>query len=380
MKFQHILKVLLLLMSFSGCVEPFEPDLENYESVLIIDGILTNKDEPYSVSISRSYEYNESRYEEISGADVKVVDDWGNEYRFIESRPGTYIKQDTTFIGEPGRRYQLLIETGNDQYASTFQLMPDPVPVDSVYFKFDTRVSNDDDGKTKGIQVYIDASNPKKEVDYFAWEFSETWQFVTPYTSGNRSNVTLCYRSGMSSSFILENSLKFENSALKKQPLHFVSDNSNRLMRRYSMLVKQYTLSEEAYLFLTNIKTNNETTGSLFDPTPVMISGNIESTSGSDMPVLGFFQVSAVSTKRLFVDRTELPDNLFIPSGFESCLIEEVSINDADEIRRQKIIGRTIMDTITEPVRGTFIRFVNFESCFDCTLSGSNIKPDFWID
>lgn len=375
-----IFYIALILVFLKSCIEPFEPELNNYDDVLIIDGIVTNQDEDYSIKITRSYAYDENSDEKLSGAVVKVLDDSGNEYGFYEKEPGVYIKTNSDFIGIPGRKYKVWIQSGGEIYESEPQLMHQPVPIDSVYYAPDTRVSGDDDGKTDGIEVFVDVLHPADDVKYYAWEYDETWQFTAPYVSANRPGVSLCYKTARSGSFILGNTVSFQNRMLKNHPVYFISDNSNRLIRRYSTLLKQYTLSEESYLFLSNLQKNNETTGSLFDPTPLMIQGNISCSSNPDVPVMGFFQVSAVSTKRLFVDRDDLPKNFYFPTGFESCTVEEVSVNDYIEIRRQNSSGKIKMDTIFDPMRGTFIRYVNFEACFDCSLTGTKLKPEFWID
>ncbi len=60
-----------------------------------------------------------------------------------------------------------------------------------------------------------------------------------------------------------------------------------------------------------------ENAGTLFDPTPTAIPGNIYCIDNPEEPVLGYFEASGVSTRRVFINRDLMPSDVFIPSDFE---------------------------------------------------------------
>ncbi len=334
----YILFIISTLIS-AGCVEEFNPDLEKYDNVLIVEGLLTNSPEECFVYISRSYEYQQKTGEKLSGAEVKVIDDLGNEQVFVEKEKGKYFSKNPDFAGIPGRSYQLIIKTpDNETYISDAEKMKPPVEIENIYFEPDKII---EDGQNyDGVQIYINAQDPENKVNYYAWEYKETWEFIVPYEADWLIGAKTCYISSGPKKFLLGTTIQNTAAAINKEPILFVSTRTNRLRKKYSLLVKQYSLSESQYKFLENLKNSNQTTGTLFDPTPIMMQGNMRSTNEKAKPMLGFFQVSGVSTKRIFITPDDLPWNYYVPKGF-NC--DSTSTNVIDSVVLRKC---TIQDTV----------------------------------
>ena len=66
----------------------------------------------------------------------------------------------------------------------------------------------------------------------------------------------------------------------------------------------------------------NQNQGALFDPIPYSLTGNIKCVSDRNLPILGYFIVAGASEKRIFIDRSELPEEYRPVSGFEDCDLE----------------------------------------------------------
>ncbi len=81
---------------------------------------------------------------------------------------------------------------------------------------------------------------------------------------------------------------------------------------QYSILIRQFSLSKEAYLYWKALKDVNETQGSLYDRQPGSIRGNIKSLTDNEL-VLGYFDAGVVSEKRAFFS----PDD-FSKSGYRA--------------------------------------------------------------
>ena len=128
-------------------------------------------------------------------------------------------------------------------------------------------------------------------------------------------------------------------------------------------------------MYFNHVKKTNELGGSLFDPIPANMNGNITCKSA---PVIGNFQVSSFNSKRIYIDRTDLPQELVISSGMEDCDLKIASIDESQKEYRDLLESTMIvMDTIVEPV-GTFVRFTTAARCFDCTATGSPNTPPVW--
>src|SRR5690606_38038743 len=84
-----------------------------------------------------------------------------------------------------------------------------------------------------------------------------------------------------------------------------IPNGSEKLTVRYSMLVSQYAISKEAYEFYEIMKNNTEKMGSVFDPQPSLVRGNITCTTDPGEIVVGFIDCSVSSSQRIFITSEE---------------------------------------------------------------------------
>jgi len=369
------LSIICLLKS---CIEPYEPEIDKYDRLLVIDGRISNFEGSGVVKLSRSFPYGKTRYEVVSGAAVFIFDEIGNEERLYEVEEGTY-RADSSFKALPGQKYKLQVKINeNEVYESTMEKMQPPVSIDSLYFIYENAAEND----REGVEINVDVDNKDKISNYYAWEYSEAWMFRVPHQSSRIPDSRNCFTGNRSKILLLGNSSNNAGGRLKQQPIFFISNKTNRLSIKYSVLVKQYTLTETAYDFYKNLKLISESSGTLFDPTPSAVLGNISRNDYPDQPVLGNFLVAPVYEKRLFIEKIELPVEMYVPTGFDDCQKEEVIIRsdsshqiDVDNWLRK---GYFILDTVNTPLN-SFISLTSSEKCCDCKKSGSVEPPDFWI-
>ena len=90
-------------------------------------------------------------------------------------------------------------------------------------------------------------------------------------------------------------------------PLLFIEPASEKLSVLYSINVKQYALSHEAYLFFEKVKKNTEQVGSVFDPQPSELQGNIHCITIPDEMVVGYVDILEEKTQRIFISNAMLP-------------------------------------------------------------------------
>jgi uncharacterized protein DUF4249 len=142
----------------------------------------------------------------------------------------------------------------------------------------------------------------------------------------------------------------------------------------YSINVKQYAMSQEAYQFMQKMKKNTEQVGTLFDAQPSQITGNIKCLSDPNEPVIGFVEVTEEQTKRTFVYNSQVPGWNYSPP-----CIQYVILNTVDDMNKNgSALFPTVPKTLT-PLGGVQDFYAaNMESCIDCTTRGVNHKPVFW--
>lgn len=145
----------------------------------------------------------------------------------------------------------------------------------------------------------------------------------------------------------------------------------------YSILLKQYALSNEGYEFYVKMKKNTESLGSIFDAQPSDISGNVECITDPSELVIGYVEFTTAEEKRLFIDNRDLTDW----SYEQDCeyYFSNPHLNEPGVILN--LVKESLVPTsIAEYLPGGGIKkfVVQKETCVDCRLKGSNVKPDFW--
>jgi hypothetical protein len=158
-------------------------------------------------------------------------------------------------------------------------------------------------------------------------------------------------------------------------PINFIGKNDEKLDVRYSMLVKQYALDKKGFEFYELMKRNTETVGTVFDPQPSEIWGNIQCISNPEEFVIGYINASTVEERRMFVSNTEL-DSWNYP---QFCPITNVA-NNPDSIALSFTTGLSPFDALWDPTGQTIIAYLSSSRpCVECTArAGSLVRPSFW--
>jgi hypothetical protein len=374
---------LCFLLFMYSCISPYKPNISKYENVFVVDGELTNLDGPYTVTLSRSYEFDESSGDAVTGALVKIIDNTGLEVELQEASDGVYTTVDSTFQGVIGNSYKLHIEVDDEVYESDFETLREPIEIDSIYWEYDS----DKDG----IQLLLDTHDPNNSTHYYMWQYEETWKFRVPIDITDHPEWKECYDYSTSSNLDIATSSQRTEDIIEGHKIKFIDENTNRLYIRYSILVRQMALSDEAYQVFKDLVTLNVNQGTLFDPIPSSLVGNMQNLTNEDEPVLGYFLVAGASEKRIFIDNSELPNEYNPTDGFDDCntILLEVPYEYVSNVRAYDpadsimSLGYSIIEEYLETILGgdTVIQLTFAKApCYNCTLNGDNEVPDFWIE
>lgn len=399
---RYIGHMTIAVMILSACLEPYVPEVGQYDSTLVVDGTFTDGTEDTSIVIlSRSYGYTEGEPEYLSGAQVIIEDDQGNQNTLEEREPGKYYNYPEVFPGIPGRSYRVLITVpGGNQFESSWESLKPSPPIKDIFFESDIRDVDDPDKRPrKGLQIMLSTEDPENNTHFYRWEFVETYQYGLTYPPVFRVEFgkqpgegddmvffippaewegTRCWKTTSSTRFYAASTENLTRDAVERYPLLFVDTQTPRLYHRFSLLIKQYAISKEYYEFLRTVEATNQTTGSLFDPIPNEVFGNIRASDGSRIPVLGYFSVAGITSTRYFIERDDIPEDFFPPYG-PRCA------NDTTELDFRDLYGfvatgnRTLYDYLYDDF-GNRIGFVITPiTCASCAASGAtNKQPDFW--
>lgn len=374
----NILYLLTGFVLFSGCIRQFEPEFTEYEDILVVEGSITNEHQAHTISLSRSYPLDTKNPLPEIGAIVSIMDTNGNTWKLTEFTGGLYKTDTTEFEASIGEKYKLKITTRNgEEFESEFAEILSVSEIDTLSWEYQERVSIEDGSITQGVELYLNTFNPEGNTRFYRWELLETWEFRVPFVAENMlPNRTTCWKDEISEEINIASTEFFAEDRLTRHPISFVTGVTNRLAIAYSLQVKQHALVKEAYNFLDQLKKINFRQGSLYDAPPAQIPGNIRNITHPEKPVLGYFFASGVKTRRLFIYRDELPEDFYISGGFPTCTILEVPEGDVGSYYKQGYV--LVSKYFNTQMQKWYAVLTNSVSCVDCTVNGSNKKPDYW--
>ncbi|UZH54319.1 DUF4249 domain-containing protein [Salinimicrobium tongyeongense] len=392
---KSVIRQLLLLVSamvINSCVEPYEFETETFENLLVVEALITDEVKTQEVRLTRTYELEKQIPAAETNAVVTITDDTGTQFRFYESdTPGIYLSS-TQFAARPQHTYQLQIETrdGNSYISDSAALIPG-AQIDNLYAERGFYQGED------GVALMVDSEYSSSASRYALYEYEETYKIVSPYTvrntikfEGNNWSVvpntrqeTVCYNTVPSNDIILSNTSSLSDNELKSFVVRFIDAKNPVLAQRYSILVKQYSLTPEAFSYYSTLKKISGS-GSVLSPTqPGFVSGNIRAANENEK-VIGFFTLSSTSSKRVYFNYHDFfAFDERRPQFPESCLIFRPGENFDTPIGMIK--GGTVRyySMAGAPVPGELgegpMRVISTE-CVDCTVYGTNQAPDFWTE
>jgi hypothetical protein len=368
MRSQSFIRLILFLALAVGCTVQFFPDVDENQEQLVVDGMITDQNRVNRIKLSRSMPIGTPLvHKAVKGAVVTIIDEKGIVTALTESPPGTYSTDSLKFRGCVGGRYSLNIKLNYMNYETDFIEMKPVPPVDSLYYeKVVITASKDINEVEEGCKIYADSYDPSKECQFFRWDYTETYEYQVPYDVINK----VCWVTERSDRVLIKNTSVYNQSRVSKYPILFITNKTDKLKEKYSILVNQYSLNESEYDFWEKVQNISENVGNLYDITPVAIPGNIRCNTNPEETVLGYFSVSAVTQKRLFVHDKFLG----LPNFYTYCATDTI-------IGRLPETGLNtkywvIEDYGDEPL--PFWVVTTYRECADCTTRGTKVKPPFW--
>jgi hypothetical protein len=142
------------------------------------------------------------------------------------------------------------------------------------------------------------------------------------------------------------------------------------LSHRYSILVKQFVQSPEAYAYYETLKGLTQSSTDIFsEDQPGFLAGNISALDDPNENVAGFFEVATVDEKRIFFNYEDFFPGEELPPYILNCV---PTISSGEDLARTLENNTHVFYDINGGIR-TVPR-----ECGDCTALGSNKIPDFW--
>ncbi len=383
----HAMALLYFMVVFSSCEEPYWPELGNkYEDLLVVEGRITNQPGPYTIRLSHSTTLLYPKYFPLSDYEVIIMDDAGHIETLTESEPGIYETEPDGIRGIVGRSYKITLNspTGNS-YTSDYERLREPMQIDTIYTTIEYHSSEFYSFGIPGYQFYVTTQMGSTDTNYIRWQLEETFQYTSDfkiyfYYDGqlhpfaNPDSLHTCWKTEPVYEIFTGTTASLEQPVITDFPFHYVSFEEREFSIRYSLLINQLTLSKKGYDYWSEVKKQNTSGGELYTSLPYQIQGNVYNTEDRTKPVLGYFEVAGMDTKRIFMNRPSPPIQMYYP-------ICELTEGDYMEYGNMFRIfnPREWPKYVVVDENGN--RAVPQKNCSDCRQKGGAIvKPDFWID
>ena len=389
-----LLALSVLMSPFKACVERYDPDEDNLKTgTLVINAHLTNIPGEQMIEISRSAPLIYPSFDPVSGCLTEVIREDGELRIFSESAPGYYRADlDASFL-QTGSAFMLHVITpdGKEYQSDVDKLRPVPA-IDSLYYLVETNSFASQSDTISGIRFYCDFTYDKEDYEYIRWELTETYEYHNSvdldYFYLDADHVinpvpdsfiyTVCY---ITSELFQIHSMTLGNldfGHYVKKPFSFVpnDEQEQKLHHKYSLLVKQYSLGEEAFFYWNELGKNSQEQGWLFDRQPALLESNIRNVNDENEYVLGFFSMAGMVEKRAFAIE---PDGLDLSPWLNHCYPRELSPGGLWRVGGHYPYDPRPMYFTSPKFSGLAIYRVN-KSCVDCReyKNSTDIKPDFW--
>jgi len=369
---------LLGLAGLGGCVDKYVPEaISAPQNNLVVEGCI-NLTGVTTVRLTRTRSLTAGAAVPIEpNASVAILDEAGNRYPLTQQAAGTYASASLNL--NPGHQYQLRLRTaaGRD-YASDLVVANESPAIDDVSWTVEPA----------GIQIAASTHAAASATRYYRWAYQETWEFYSAYQSSYQyvggkivprtEDINHCWHLEDSHAIILSNNTQLSQNVMTRFPLTLLPTNSGRLGNKYSIAVQLHPLTADEFAYWEKLRKNTESLGTLFDPLPSQLSGNVHCLTDASELVLGYVGAGGVAERRIFIARTDLPRSIsnspFI-SGYEACHPDTVKVGDAAfYFGSGALLPVFPANNFMPPTAYS----AGTPDCVDCRLRGTNVKPSYW--
>jgi len=328
---------LLICLLLARCTVPIDIfDFGDPERKLVVDGYITDLFKSHQIRLSYSSTFNgDGVFIEVTedNARVYVEDDLGNRIEFGFVSKGIY--KSPEFRADLDRSYKVIVEVESESFISNSKSLPQNVVPIEISFQESTKqvlsTSGENISEFQGVSVKAKI-DPSNDHVFYQWIQEEHYIYEAidfpggrTYNAREQDSVFIDIQATNANPIIFEWWYRLcfvqelnitqnpQVNIFEKKPnqtngsldieINFI-ECSAKLEHDFAIRTKQLILDREAYEYWNAIKGSIESVGSIFDPTPYSIQGNITGLNGS--ATLGFFGVYRENSQNVFFNNDVL--------------------------------------------------------------------------
>jgi hypothetical protein len=287
--------ITILILTLFSCEDVINVDLKEAPEALVIDAWINNKNEEQVIKITKTQSYFDNALpQNVTGASVSVTDSKGNIFIFNENQEGEYIWNpigSIFLIEDFGTTYDLMVQVGSEVFSAKSELKRVP-EVDSIKFTFKPEQNM---FQPEGFYGEFVATDLEGSGDtYWIKAFKNGKALNNPF------DLNIAFDAGFSAGGNIDGVVFIQPIQDAVTPLNDDLDAIVPYVLGDSLYVELHAITNEAFYFLQEVQIQTQRDGGfdeIFAEPLENVSTNIVSQSTTNSPVIGFFNVSAVSSR-----------------------------------------------------------------------------------
>lgn len=293
---------ILIIGCLAACIDKVELPIRNEEPRLVIDGQITNEAPPYTVRLFYTSPFgltSDQRPPVLAaiGAQVSLADDRGRRVFFESVGGSVYQTTDLSFRGQPGRSYSLTVQLlDGKRYVTKPEVMPDVPAIDSISARF---VQTNNVSTPYNYNYSLTTRDPARERNFYRWTAygltvrKSTGEPCSPFSTAICFDN--CYTTESTSEVNVYSDVAVNGNVIRGKPVFQLP-----IYAAWPQWVEvqQYGITQTNYQFWKLYEQQRARTGSIFDPLPAPVTGNLVNASDLADVARGYFAVTSVTRKR----------------------------------------------------------------------------------
>jgi hypothetical protein len=348
------LRIFLAVCIFSlpilstSCISPEEVVIEEEVRVLIIEGFLTTEQKKHQIRLTRTAIYGDVFTGQVQAerfAKVVLRDTEGTVFEFNEvsttvplwrSPPGSPPPPYNLFGGysqvfrgfyeldhncqiEVGKTYTLLITTNDgEEYMSLPQRVTEAPKIDELSIKFRPPLSSPLSASSVfegGVDIYASFLDNPTETNFYLWRN----EGILNLNTNPAACCASCWVPEIPDRGIYIHSDQFTNGNVNKVLTAFIENDGRRFTGNYWAKIKQYTIDQATFQYFSLLVNQLSISGSIFDPPPATIRGNLIHIADNPNRTIGHFWIADVSIDSIMIPGRDFQDVLIIGQFNHDC-------------------------------------------------------------
>jgi len=328
--------VSIFLIILTSCYKVLDVDIPSEEEY-VISAFIDIKSDSNIVEFSKLIN---GIQKPVNGANVYIVNNEGEKLNFdqLVSDEGVYLLKQTITIQDS---LKLILEVEQKIFESNWESTEGQVTLGAL--SFDTHLESFIDDRGKNIsEQYIDFLvnvNTSKE-QYVYLMYSGIYKIESLPTE-SKPTTPVCWFYDHPADYLNVQSINGNQTSAVFSTLPLSKYNT------YNLFITYYVINTDAYNYWMANQSLRTIEGSIFDPLPSEITGNIKESSSGEH-ALGYFTLALGSTSQYALTAGDYPIDL----RFSKCYRDLINNSSVADI------------------------------CFDCTLinNSDSLRPSEWID